>query len=95
MQKMCEEGAVVTCSSAQCSYNKNEECRAPEIEVGSACPDCETFTMEPVSSMADEDPRVSQCVQSKCSLNMQNHCSASGITLGNHAGHADCMTFRV
>lgn len=94
MQKMCEEGSVVTCSSVQCSWNENEECHAPMIEVGAACPECDTFTMEPVGSMASQEAAVSKCDMANCTLNQQQSCSASGITVGNHAAHADCLTFR-
>ncbi|MHB9003556.1 MAG: DUF1540 domain-containing protein, partial [Coriobacteriia bacterium] len=38
---------VVTCDVMECSYNKNECCCAPSIEVGDQHPACDTFTTSP------------------------------------------------
>jgi len=94
MQRMCEEGSVVTCSSVQCSWNEDEECFAPGIEVGGNCPVCDTYTTASVSGMGSQEAMVSHCEMANCRLNQQKHCMASGVTVGNHAGHADCVTFR-
>lgn len=94
MQKMCEEGSVITCQSVQCSWNRDEKCFAPSIEVGDECPECDTFTMQPIGEMAQDMSEVSHCDAIRCELNEQERCTASGITVGNHAGHADCYTFR-
>jgi len=50
--------------------------------------------MEPISGMAEEISTVSHCDMTNCELNAQERCTASGITVGNHAAHADCYTFR-
>lgn len=94
VERMCEEGTVVTCNSKECSFNDAEQCQASYIDVGSECPDCEMYTMEPVDMMPDGGTAVSTCAMRQCDMNNQDHCVASGITLGDHSGHADCMTFR-
>ena len=94
MQKMCEEGSVVTCNSMQCSWNENEVCFAPSVDVGGNCPSCDTYTTGSVGAVGNEEATVSNCDMSKCQLNEQKNCTASAITVGNHAGHADCITFR-
>ena len=94
MKKMCEEGAVVTCNSVKCSWNESEECHAPRIEVGSSGPECETFTIQTISNVAHKTAAVDYCDMSDCGLNRETICLASGITVGNHTGHADCITFR-
>lgn len=94
MERMCEEGSVVTCCSTECSFNSDEQCQASNIDIGGECPDCEMYTMKPVDPVPDGDTTVSTCTMSQCNMNQQQHCMASGITLGDHAGHADCMTYR-
>jgi hypothetical protein len=87
-------GAVMTCMTTQCSYNKSEECMAPIVSVGNGDhPSCDTFTTGEVE-LATRDANVARCQISACAWNDIHHCDASGVTLGNHQSHADCMTFR-
>ena len=93
-KRMNDVGAVMTCMSVQCSYNKHEECLAPSISVGDGDhAACDTFTTGQVEC-ASIDATVTRCQVSACAWNDIHHCDASGITLGNHQDHADCMTFR-
>lgn len=93
MQRMTDEGCVLTCTVTQCSYNEHEECLAPAVEVGSDHPECDTYTTGPASRTA-HDALVRMCHVRDCTFNRQEGCTATGVTVGFHAEHADCMTFR-
>lgn len=84
---------VETCLVEQCTYNCREECCAPDIQVGGDHPLCDTFTtgeVQPTDTMAS----VGGCDVTQCHFNDSMDCMAAGITVSNHAGHADCLTFR-
>jgi len=84
---------VMTCHAEDCSYNCDEECCAPMIQVGDEHPMCDMYTTATVER-SDADPMVSKCVVDECHFNANMSCSAAGITLWKHAGHADCATYR-
>jgi hypothetical protein len=87
------DGAVMTCTVEDCSYNMLEECRAPRIEVGGKHPYCDTYTREE-AQLAEKDAFVAACMTEQCSFNQEERCVARGITLDCHDGHADCATYR-
>lgn len=88
-----QDGAVLTCTVADCSYNKMLECWAPDIQVGEDHPRCDTFTSQTVP-LADAAAVVGWCGVSECGFNAGSHCGARGITVDHHSQHADCVTFR-
>jgi Domain of Unknown Function (DUF1540) len=88
------EAHVLTCLAEDCSYNCEDECCAPKIEVGADHPKCDMFTTSRVR-VTDGEPAISQCMVDQCHFNSSRECSASGVTMTTHSGHADCATFRV
>jgi hypothetical protein len=94
MQMRDENGCVLTCIAADCSYNMELECLAPKIEVGDDHPTCDTFTHTPQVQRAQEEALVATCKVTQCTFNDSMHCKARGITVDHHSQHADCVTFR-
>jgi hypothetical protein len=88
-----QDGAVLTCTVADCSFNRAMECWAPQISVGEGHPSCDTFTHLSVQTAAQESI-VAACGIAECDFNDDRHCAARGVTVSNHATHADCITFR-
>lgn len=88
------DGHVMTCLAANCSYNCDSECCAPNITVGDEHPMCDMFTTANVDHL-EHEPRVNKCMVDECHFNKSAACHAAGITLTSHAEHADCMTYRV
>ncbi len=91
--QMQSEPHVMTCLAEACSWNCEDQCCAPSIEVGADHPQCDTFTTEPREPQ-DVMASVSDCKVADCHFNHEMSCGAAGITLGVHSDHADCMTFR-
>jgi peroxiredoxin len=92
-----QQGAapVVTCTVTECSYNEQERCCAPQIEVGDQHPQCDTFTTSgSVDTMRQEMSKVGICHVMDCSFNKQEQCGAPGITVTHHSDHADCSSYR-
>ena len=89
-----EDGCVLTCTAAECSYNKAFECFAPAIRVGDDHPMCDTFTTGRDVPLAQRDALVMGCAVAECAFNASEHCHARGITVDHHGRHADCVTFR-
>lgn len=88
------EGHVLTCTVTECSFNKEEACHAPNINVGDMHPTCDTFTTQNVQGAPSEMPDVAVCNVADCKFNQSNDCMAPGITVAHHSGHADCLTYR-
>lgn len=88
-----EQGAVMTCSVSDCSYNQQLECCAPNVTVGNGHPVCETYTDYPVRRVSTGS-FVATCLTTMCAFNRQTRCTAPGVTLDCHGDHADCATFR-
>lgn len=87
---------VVTCTVSECSYNEQEKCCAPTIEVGDSHPQCDTFTTsQGVQSVQQDMSSVSACHVMQCTFNDGHQCEAPGITVTHHANHADCSSFRM
>jgi hypothetical protein len=86
---------VKTCSVTDCFYNKNEQCNAHGITVGSDEPVCETFiagSQQHTNKRGDGE--VGACHVSKCEYNNGLFCHAcSDITVGKQGDKAFCMTF--
>lgn len=93
MQRVCEEGAVLTCMVSDCSFNEADECLAPSITIGGDHAMCDMYTRQPVSK-AESDAAVANCDIAQCAFNRLRACEASGVTVGMHSQHADCATFR-
>lgn len=86
---------VVTCTVTECSYNEQEKCCAPQIEVGDQHPQCDTFTTsQAVQAVQQEMSKVGTCHVMQCSFNTQQQCQAPGITVTHHSNHADCTSYR-
>lgn len=94
-RSMQGNGAVVTCTVTECSYNQQESCCASTIEVGEDHPSCDTFTTDgPQASMSSSLSQVAQCHVEDCSFNQSQDCTAPGITVTHHSNHADCLSYR-
>ncbi len=92
MEMQCES-RVMTCLAESCSWNCDDQCCAPSIEVGAEHPRCDTYTTAPADPL-DTMAMVQDCKVAGCHFNRNMACEASGITLNVHSGHADCLTFR-
>ncbi|MCL4473031.1 MAG: DUF1540 domain-containing protein [Actinobacteria bacterium] len=95
MKMECEMGTVLACQVDACSYNRNLECRAGQIEVG-GCEHakCDTFTTEQVEELETAKPMVAACDVAGCKFNENaTMCLAPAISLGHHAEHAECDSF--
>ena len=88
-----ENGPVLTCRVEDCSYNRQDCCHAPKIDVGDDHPKCDTYTHDYAQGQSDA-PQVGSCKVFDCYFNQSQQCHAAGITVGFHNGHADCFTAR-
>jgi len=86
---------VLDCAVMECSYNRNKECHAMAITVGSGGhPMCDTLIKSSQKGgIMDMTGGVGACKESDCKFNTSLECSASGIHVGLHMDHADCSTF--
>jgi hypothetical protein len=84
---------VVRCTAENCFYNRNAECHAPAINVGSSHPMCDTFIVEADHTSSQAKGVVGACHMSQCRWNKALLCSAPGIEVGLHGNEADCDTF--
>lgn len=89
-----EQGHVLTCTVMECSFNQNEVCYAPNIDVGEMHPTCDTFTTQSVQTAPQGMPDVAVCNVTDCQFNQNKDCAAPGITVNHHSNHADCLTYR-
>lgn len=69
---------VKKCSVTQCFYNKNNECNAHAILVGSSDPVCETYTPADRHTNKVGSAEVGACHVEQCSYNQQMFCHACG-----------------
>lgn len=83
---------VLSCGVTECAYNRNKECHAPSISIGSGHAICDTFT-HTGSPQESSMPSVAACQIQDCQFNQNLGCQAPGITVWNHEQHADCVTF--
>lgn len=87
---------VVTCTVAECSYNKQQKCCAPKIEIGDSHPRCDTFTTSGAAQVVEQEmSTVGMCHVMRCSFNAGQQCEAPGITVTQHTNHADCSSYRM
>lgn len=95
MKTECEMGMVLACQVDACSYNRNLECRAGQIEVG-GCEHakCDTFTTGQIEELETAQPMVANCDVSDCKFNQDaRNCQAPAVSLGHHGQHAECDSF--
>lgn len=86
---------ILDCMVTACSYNKNKECHAVAITVGSGGhPMCDTFfKTSQKGGFMESTGSVGACKEADCKYNQALECSAPGIHVGLHGDHADCSTF--
>lgn len=87
------DGSVLTCTVSDCTYNRAFGCHAPRIQVDNGHPACSTYTHD-AAPLSTPESSVVLCLSLDCLFNTHAHCTAHGVTIGTHAGHADCVTFR-
>lgn len=82
------------CEVDVCFYNRDNDCHAPAINVGSQHPECDTFVRNEQGHISrPETGQVGACHVSRCRWNADLTCHADGITVAYHLEHADCATF--
>lgn len=81
------------CDATECYYNKDKQCHANAITVGSPCPRCDTYIKTAEHNVPADKGLVGACHESDCKFNQQLSCKAPGIQVGHHVDHADCKTY--
>ncbi|MHB9024685.1 MAG: DUF1540 domain-containing protein [Armatimonadota bacterium] len=84
---------VTECQVDSCFYNREKQCHAPAINVGSDHPECDTFIPKGEHISRQGNGMVGACHVAQCRHNNDLTCQASGITVAYHESHADCGTF--
>jgi len=84
---------VKMCDATECYYNKESQCHANAITVGSPCPRCDTYVKAAEHGIPADTGLVGACHESDCKFNQQLSCQAPGIQVGHHLDHADCKTY--
>lgn len=85
---------VKKCNVEQCFYNRDMECNAHSILVGSSEPICETYTQANRHTSKTGQAEVGACHISNCEYNKGLFCHACGdieVVLKNN--QAWCNTF--
>ncbi len=86
---------VKQCSVTQCFYNRDQECFAHSILVGSSEPICETFTQSDQHIAKRGQAEVGACHMSQCLFNDMLSCRAcDDIEVKWSGNNALCATFR-
>lgn len=85
---------VKKCSVMQCFYNRENECFAHAILVGSDQPICETFNESGQHTNKYGEGDIGACHISQCEYNQGMFCHACGdIEVGWTNSKAMCLTF--
>lgn len=86
---------ILDCEVEDCSYNRDKECHALAITVGSeGHPVCDTFAkLSRKGGVADTLGCVGACREDDCKYNDSLECTALTVHVGQHSSHADCRTF--
>lgn len=85
---------VKKCSVSDCFYNKNQECSAHAVLVGSDEPVCETFATSAHHTNNVGRSEVGACHVTQCEYNHSMFCHAcSDIEVGWKENNALCLTF--
>ncbi|MCX6345288.1 MAG: DUF1540 domain-containing protein [Armatimonadetes bacterium] len=85
---------VKKCHVEQCFYNKDMECNAHSILVGSSEPVCETFMQSSRHTNKSGQAEVGACRVDQCEYNKGMFCHAcSDIEVGFKNNQAWCTTF--
>jgi hypothetical protein len=85
---------VKKCTVDQCFFNKDSECCARAVLIGSANPKCETFVESHQRTKKQGQAEVGVCHIENCQYNQSMSCHACGdieIVLSNNL--AWCNTF--
>lgn len=86
---------VKKCTVQECFYQRNQECHAHAITVGSDAPVCETFAQTQSKTQKQGAGEVGACHVTQCSYNDSMFCHAcDDITVEFKSGDALCTTFR-
>ncbi len=86
---------VKKCSVEKCFYNRDMECFAHSILVGSSEPYCETFTEKGQHTSKQGQAEVGACHVDQCMFNDMLTCHACDDIEVNWSGSdALCATFR-
>jgi hypothetical protein len=85
---------ILKCNMSTCSYNMNDVCHTPGINVGPHA-ECNTYTHgSSKGGFQEVEGGIGACLASDCVFNNQLECRASNINVANHDRHADCKTFQ-
>jgi hypothetical protein len=85
---------IMACDMSTCTYNMNDVCHTPGINVGSHA-ECNTYTHgSSKDGFQEVNGGVGACLASECKFNEQLECVASNINVTSHDRHADCKTFQ-
>ena len=85
---------VKKCSVTQCYYNRDNECNAHAVQVGSDEPVCETFIESPNHTNKSGQSEVGACHIGNCEYNNSMYCHACGdIEVVWNQNKARCNTF--
>ena len=85
---------VVSCQANHCFYNRDNQCYAHAILVGSSEPTCETFADTGAHTGKHGEGDVGACHISTCQYNEGMFCHAcSDIQVGLSEGKVMCLTY--
>lgn len=85
---------VKKCTVSQCFYNKDNECCARAVLIGSSEPKCETFIESHQHTKHPGQAEVGACHIENCQYNQSMCCHACGdIEIGFSNNQAWCNTF--
>jgi hypothetical protein len=86
---------VKKCDVTDCFYNKDMQCNAHGITVGSADPFCETYLPSSQQRTSKRgDGEIGACHVSNCTYNDNMYCHACGdIDVGKEGDKAVCKTY--
>ncbi|HOK54208.1 MAG TPA: DUF1540 domain-containing protein [Armatimonadota bacterium] len=85
---------VKSCTVTQCFYNRDNECYAHAILVGSDTPACETFAQAEAQNPPRGEGTVGACHITQCEYNYKMSCHAcSDISVIWQNNQALCATY--
>lgn len=85
---------ISRCDVTNCFYNRSKACHAPAITVGSTHASCDAYVAGSNHIKRNDVGMVGACHVADCAFNTELTCSARAIDVAEHAGHADCATFK-
>lgn len=85
---------VLDCNAKTCAYNRENECHAGAINIGSEQPLCDTFFKVPISGGYNNIfPKVGACKVDSCRFNNDLECNSVGIHVQLNHDNAMCASF--